>query len=279
MLDQLSLFAEGFLASPGASPDSNAEQTTTAISGRRCEGLLPLLGHAGSLARTLAALFRTRWVSTEFSLIWKLSATPAKRCVFRLVPSTRRTSATAFGSWPTPTVVDRIRNEETMAKCAEFRLRNAKQKTVPLYLGEVAQRAAAWPTPAARDHKSGLASAETMERNARPLSEVAAWSTPRASDGEKGGPNQSFGAGGRPLASMAAWATPTAGCDGGSRNLPGSKAHAGVSLGDIARGTGGKIARAGATPNGSGASSTSAGGALNPEFVCWLMGYPEGWLD
>ena len=21
------------------------------------------------------------------------------------------------------------------------------------------------------------------------------------------------------------------------------------------------------------------GGALNPEFVCWLMGYPEGWTD
>ena len=23
----------------------------------------------------------------------------------------------------------------------------------------------------------------------------------------------------------------------------------------------------------------SAGGALNPEFVCWLMGYPSEWLN
>ena len=25
--------------------------------------------------------------------------------------------------------------------------------------------------------------------------------------------------------------------------------------------------------------TSSTGGALNPEFVCWLMGYPDGWLD
>lgn len=37
------------------------------------------------------------------------------------------------------------------------------------------------------------------------------WATPRASDGEKGGPNQSFGAGGVPLPAQAAkWMTPRA---------------------------------------------------------------------
>lgn len=37
------------------------------------------------------------------------------------------------------------------------------------------------------------------------------WSTPRASDGEKGGPNQSFGAGGVPLPAQSVnWATPSA---------------------------------------------------------------------
>lgn len=41
--------------------------------------------------------------------------------------------------------------------------------------------------------------------------QVALWGTPRASDGEKGGPNQSFGAGGTPLPSQAAmWTTPVA---------------------------------------------------------------------
>ena len=42
-----------------------------------------------------------------------------------------------LATWPTPTSVNRVRDEETLAKCAAFRLRNANQKTVPLYLGEV----------------------------------------------------------------------------------------------------------------------------------------------
>ncbi|WP_016745579.1 hypothetical protein [Rhizorhabdus wittichii] len=42
-------------------------------------------------------------------------------------------------AWPTPCAVDRPRSEETLAKCAAFRKRNANQNTVPLYLGEVAQ--------------------------------------------------------------------------------------------------------------------------------------------
>ena len=46
-----------------------------------------------------------------------------------------------FASWPTPMAVDRVRDDETMAKCADFRKRNANQNTVPLYLGEVAAMA------------------------------------------------------------------------------------------------------------------------------------------
>ena len=42
------------------------------------------------------------------------------------------------------------------------------------------------------------------------IREVANWGTPRASDGEKGGPNQKFGAGGMPLPAQAAqWTTPS----------------------------------------------------------------------
>lgn len=40
--------------------------------------------------------------------------------------------------------------------------------------------------------------------------QVALWSTPRSSDGEKGGPNQAFGAGGVPLPAQAIqWSTPS----------------------------------------------------------------------
>jgi hypothetical protein len=151
---------------------------------------------------------------------------------------------------------------------------------------------ASWPTPSARDHKSVLASAETMERNARPLSEVTTWATPLGQDDNKspeahmamkarmkGGPRNSITS--LQVQAKAVWATPTNGDSrsSGSRNLPGSSAHAGNSLTDMARGTGSTVPRTGAKPNGSGASSTSVGGALNPAFVCWLQGYPEGWLD
>jgi hypothetical protein len=64
-----------------------------------------------------------------------------------------------------------------------------------------------WPTATATasDHKSRSASQATLDRNARPLREIvfAMWSALRASDGEKGGPSMSFGAGGSPLPSQA----------------------------------------------------------------------------
>jgi hypothetical protein len=65
--------------------------------------------------------------------------------------------------------------------------------------------------------------------------------------------------------------TPTAGDakSSGSRNLAGSKAHAGVSLTDFVRFGNSQTAREGQT----------TGGSLNPTWVEWLMGFPSGWTD
>lgn len=53
----------------------------------------------------------------------------------------------------------------------------------------------------------------TVEIDSGLLLEADYWRTPRASDGEKGGPNQAFGAGGQPLPAQAYqaahWSTPT----------------------------------------------------------------------
>lgn len=106
------------------------------------------------------------------------------------------------------------------------------------------------------------------------------WSTPRASDGEKGGPNQAFGAGGIPLpAQTVNWPSPT---------VADSRASASATAG-------GAETRTGYTP---GVTLTDAirlyslpdlatypvGGipskerrSLNPLFVEWLMGWPPGW--
>ena len=84
--------------------------------------------------------------------------------------------------------------------------------------------------------------------------------------------------------------TPTAGDakSSGSRNTPGSRAHAGVSLTDFVRDDGGRGRWP--TPTASehkyrlsGDSQQSkclnalSGGALNPKWVEWLMGWPLGW--
>ena len=80
----------------------------------------------------------------------------------------------ALTGWGTPTATNRERSTETLAKCAAFRLRNANQKTVPLYMGEEAQLCG-WASPQAREHK-GSRTGEAMYTNraGRPLNEQAA---------------------------------------------------------------------------------------------------------
>jgi len=78
------------------------------------------------------------------------------------------TDGSRQGLWPTATAVNRVRNEETMAKCAAFRKRNANQNTVPVYLEEkVLMEQKAWATPIVGD--SHLAS--TPEVAAKRLEE------------------------------------------------------------------------------------------------------------
>ena len=147
--------------------------------------------------------------------------------------------------WPTPTAVDRVRNEETMAKCAAFRKRNAGQNTVPLYLGEVAVRTAMWPTPACSDvnHARGTYeyAVRTLNRE-KPPSSLAI----------------------RVMAdcgSPAMWPTPT------SRDHKDGSFCANVE-------TNGLLGRT--VWNGP-SEQTEKPGALNPAFVSWLMGFPPEW--
>lgn len=204
-------------ASPSPSPAKAPEQTIQGTYGRTFIGSLPPAGPLSSWENRLRE--RLGMVgSMEFDLIWKEKVTPAGLLISRLAPSTRRTSDSGFtgsqwatprardwkdgstvppsrqlkpetatlgqqvaiattwstptvqdsencagpsqwsrnsqalnvqaaATWPTPTAVNRVRDEETLAKCAAFRKRNANQNTVPLYLGEVAHGTATWPTP------------------------------------------------------------------------------------------------------------------------------------
>ncbi len=198
-----------------------------------------------------------------------------------------------------------------------------------------------WPTPRVTDNGGNGSPLRAANHKARledcvQSETIALWSKIRASDGEKGGPNMSFGAGGQPLPSQAAqstWKSPSAGdgskmdalppvilkrmeagqqiglahqvrmvwptptsLSGGSEtsNPPGNsrnnnnirkhaiwatatshershtprQVHHGVQLAN----------QAAEISNGSSAP-TAKRGALNPEFVCWLMGFPIEWVS
>jgi len=100
-----------------------------------------------------------------------------------------------------------------------------------------------WPTPGTDSFRSRSGERKHKMGLDQLARRSANWSTPRASDGAKGGPNQAFGAGGQPLPAQAAQT---------------------AIRGDMLSGSN---------------AQTENSGALNPAWVCWLMGYPNGWLD
>ncbi len=93
-----------------------------------------------------------------------------------------RVLAEEVKKFPTPTS-----SMVTMADMEQARFSGLDPRR-PKY-GEAKRRTeeTKFPTPSARDWKSGQASARTMSRNSRPLSEVVLWRTPQARDGEPRG--------------------------------------------------------------------------------------------
>ena len=96
---QLMLFQEDSPASHLVLPGSDEARKMTATSGLKCLELSRNSGPLGSLARML--LGSSTWRSTRCYLTWKVSATPAKRLLFRLAPSMPRTEGTGSPLWPT----------------------------------------------------------------------------------------------------------------------------------------------------------------------------------
>ena len=134
--EQLTLFPEGSHASLSASPGGDEAKRMTVISGQRCAELYRKSGPLGSLVRML--LESSQWRSTRCFLTWKISATPAKRLLFRLVPSmppTDGTDAPLFVG--TPTAISHARSK----RFREGRIPNPEEA------------AKMWPTPTAQDFK------------------------------------------------------------------------------------------------------------------------------
>ncbi len=106
-------------------------------------------------------------------------------------------SGTGSESWPTPRATDATKGTRT-PEGAKREISRRKSPDLPTV---VAVREF-WPTPTCRDWKSGQASANTLERNSRPLNEVIEsrvrmWNTPAAGDSHIAGPNQKIATLGR----------------------------------------------------------------------------------
>ena len=217
--------------------------------------------------------------STELPLTWKLKTTSAGRSISRLAPSMRRTSdPVSTGSqatWGTPTV--------QAARHAS--LSPAEQKRDPGNLW-VQVYAATWTIPTTRDWKDTPGMAVTgpdgrLRLDQLPRQVAATWPTPRSSDEKNGNgktgnrtPEAAAKAGWTlPELSRVTWPTPTAqpsNADGESfLRRKGRKPDGAIT--DL-----GALVLSGPTPSGS-LEQTEKRGALNPQFPCWLMGYPPEW--
>lgn len=113
--------------------------------------------------------------------------------------------------------------------------------------------------------------------DAQAQSHAELWSTPRALDGEKGGPNMSFGAGGTPLPAQAAgfqlWRTPETFAGGRSAPSTAGRDSPGLEYDALQWSF-----QTGPKPS-SKPGPTESRGQLNPDWVCWLQGFPAGWLN
>lgn len=206
----------------------------------------PLSSWENRLRRRLA-----RTGSTECLLTWKQKATPAGRSLSQLVPSTRPIAGIDSGLWPTP-----MAHEARLGYQRRRGDTKGSQESLTTVVVNVSaplddpRIAGLWPTPTASLADKGVRSTEgairEAARNQGPdlaavtQAAVALYPTPRASANENR-----------------------------TTKIPPSQLDGrhGLYLSSVAIGM---------EPAGSSATTENSG-ALNPAFVCWLMGFLPGW--
>jgi hypothetical protein len=242
--------------SPSQAP--SAALPTNDTSGRSGESL----SASARLQSSLESRLRARLNGSDLcEVTWKPWNTPWGQCLSKPRARVRTISETDTGLWPTaraseagPDFAKADRSKTGMALPAVAALSN-------------------WPTPTARDYRSESASDEFNEKRwahprGKPLSAMV-WPTPTSLAPAKNGNNEAGNSAGLVAIrnhALATWVSPTAE-DGRRGNKPPRPHDTGVPLSQQV-----------VISNGSSAP-TEKPGALNPEFVCWLMGYPPEWVN
>lgn len=233
-------------ASRSASPGKEKPRVTIGTCGPTFSGSPvpdgPLSSWESRLRRRLA-----RTGSTECVLTWKASATPAGRPLSRLVPSTRPTVVTVCGSSHDPALWVTASARDWKDSPGMATTRPDGRSRIDQLPRQVA--AACWPTPTASLADKSIRTPEgairEVERGKSPdlaAHAMAMWPTPLTQEAKHN--------------EVTDWERTTT--------------HAGTA------GSLRVLAALGMVQDGSSAT-TEKPGALNPAFVCWLMGFQAEW--
>lgn len=232
---------------PPALEKEKARQMTDG-SGRRCLQRFKRLVRDGCFWKMslVSSLLSQEWYSSAAALIWKLKGTRFNRCLFQLAVSTPRTGENGCGllQSPMPSDVDGGRTTKGSKRQGEMGLRGQLLST---------PKCTESGPDFARMNREGSGGDDLV-------TQIAMLRTPRSSDADHGGPNQRDSAGypGLP-GQIAMLPTPT------SRDHKSEKCSQ-------------QTAERNARPL-SETIGTNTGMRLQPAFVEWMLGYPEGWTE
>lgn len=246
-------------ASPSRSLESDLASSMSGTCGRMYSELLEKCSRAASSSKTLQLTLE--WDTPKSSEICRDLATALGQDCLRRRKLARRMGGSGYSSWPTAMVQD--------VKHGSMSPAQMKRQSPGLACASIA-----WPTPAARDHKGSLPIAQ-RNRTMGTLDEAAEqiWQTPTGSMMPS---RKQVGATEREalLPDQAEnWATPMA-MDGVKPSAGKRKASDLSHQAQAHRESGPQCSH-----NTHTSPPQSQKRRLNPAFVQWLMGFPQGWTN